>query len=83
MTVSPSSTATRVTLPDTSEVMLTVRRARILPDADTIDSSFRVLIASTVTVGPSVFLNAKLAQTSPPATARMRIPMMTFLRVMN
>ena len=63
--------------------MLTVRRARIFPDADTIDSSLRVLIASTVTVGPSVFLNAKLAQTSPPPTTRIRIAMRTFFRVMN
>ena len=70
-------------LPVTSDVMLTVCFALIVPEAETIASRFRFSTFSAVTVVPSVRLNATFAYTIAAMTTSTTTPMMTFFRLMN
>ncbi len=78
MTRSPSLTARSVTRPLVSALMFTNRFGWILPEADTIASSLRFFTASVFTVTPSVRLNLKFANATPPRTTRTPTPITIF-----
>ena len=78
MTRSPSLTASSVTRPLVSALMFTKRFGWILPDADTIASSLRFFTASVFTVMPSVRLNRKFANATPPSTTPGPAPIRIF-----
>ena len=78
MTRSPSLTARSVTRPLVSALMFTKRFGWILPEADTIASSLRFFTASVFTVMPTVRLNLKFANATPPRTTRTPTPIRIF-----
>src|SRR5687767_11261652 len=84
VTRSPSATASPVTLPIVSALILTSVLGWILPDAETIDSRLRFWIASVVTVTPSTFLNLRFANPMAASSTTTPVPIrIFFLRVMN
>ena len=70
-----------MTRPIVSAPMLTVVRAWILPEAETIASRSRFRIFSVVTVLPGVRFSHTLPATAPPRTTTATTPMMTFFPV--
>ena len=67
-----------MTRPIVSALMLTERFGWILPEAETIASRSRVLIASALTVTPSTRLNLKLANAIAPRMTTIPTPMSSF-----
>jgi hypothetical protein len=67
-----------VTRPIVSALMFTSRFGWILPDAFTIASSRRFLIASVVTSIPVLRLNFTLAYAIPPSTTTIPAPIRIF-----